>query len=387
MGNRAARLVGDVQSCFAGGEDVPGPEEPPPEERYKSRVSETSVHITFRNETGVNVCMWWVNYSGEKVFYTVIPAGQTYRQQTFATHPWFFTSDRRNADLPSFEYFTVDKLYVFVAEEESREASIRRPDSIVWSKATHKLFPRAFRREVKAAMMAHRACERRGVCSACGASCDPDPDGDEGIGLGSIGISFVDDTDGAGCGGVAGRRHCPSKRHMTTRSMVKARKFVASTSPQNTARSAEPLPEDEEELYLLQVGAIKRVEGTPSSVGRVHPADSRQSMTEVKAVLEEGPSDVVPSPAFSDLSVASPEGGKCYCGIVCAQAVPTRTMSTRPLNLGDLPEDLVVKMAQLMSSEHKVPNVLNHPPAYLFAEAVAQRALPGRGIGAGVREP
>ena len=64
----------------------------------------TSV-IDFVNETPETLQTFWLNFSGSRVFYRQIPAGTSYTQRTWITHPWIV------ADLTG----TCLKLYVTAA--------------------------------------------------------------------------------------------------------------------------------------------------------------------------------------------------------------------------------------------------------------------------------
>ena len=54
----------------------------------------TASTITFDNRSGVDVRIFWLNYDGNLEQYptgfanNVLPAGQSYAQPTFLTHPW-----------------------------------------------------------------------------------------------------------------------------------------------------------------------------------------------------------------------------------------------------------------------------------------------------------
>jgi CSLREA domain-containing protein len=49
---------------------------------------DTSSLITFDNQSGVTVSIYWLDYQGNRVFYNTLPSGQSYDQQTWITHPW-----------------------------------------------------------------------------------------------------------------------------------------------------------------------------------------------------------------------------------------------------------------------------------------------------------
>ncbi len=70
----------------------------------KSKESSQSVTITFINKTKESRTAMWVDFKGNPVQYFTIEPGQSFSQQTFLTHPWFFTDGPGNcieAMLPS----------------------------------------------------------------------------------------------------------------------------------------------------------------------------------------------------------------------------------------------------------------------------------------------
>jgi hypothetical protein len=70
----------------------------------KSKESSTSITIKFINQTAESRTAMWVDFKGQPVQYFTIGPGQSFSQQTFLTHPWFFTDGPGNcieAMLPS----------------------------------------------------------------------------------------------------------------------------------------------------------------------------------------------------------------------------------------------------------------------------------------------
>merc|ERR1711881_631168 len=58
-------------------------------EEFESKNSSSGlINLTFDNESGQDVELFWHNYNGDEVSYGVIAAGQTRIQGTYATHPW-----------------------------------------------------------------------------------------------------------------------------------------------------------------------------------------------------------------------------------------------------------------------------------------------------------
>jgi len=68
-----------------------GPRDCAEEKQLRSLTSSNSVTLTMRNLRGGPVRAFWLDYGGGRVFYMKLEAGQSYSQQTFATHPWVIT--------------------------------------------------------------------------------------------------------------------------------------------------------------------------------------------------------------------------------------------------------------------------------------------------------
>ena len=60
----------------------------PNEAALRSRHSTMQTEITFINDTGGTVRLYWINSEGERQLYAQLPTGQRVRQLTFVTHPW-----------------------------------------------------------------------------------------------------------------------------------------------------------------------------------------------------------------------------------------------------------------------------------------------------------
>jgi hypothetical protein len=60
----------------------------PNEELLRSQKSNNSTEITFINDTGGSVRLYWINFEGERQLYAQIPPGQRVHQPTFVMHPW-----------------------------------------------------------------------------------------------------------------------------------------------------------------------------------------------------------------------------------------------------------------------------------------------------------
>mmetsp|Transcript_16774 Transcript_16774/g.21373 ORF Transcript_16774/g.21373 Transcript_16774/m.21373 type:complete len:94 (+) Transcript_16774:546-827(+) len=58
----------------------------------KSLAYDCERTLSFRNMCNFPVRLRWIDYSGSLVFYADIEEGEVYPIDTYATHPWFFTS-------------------------------------------------------------------------------------------------------------------------------------------------------------------------------------------------------------------------------------------------------------------------------------------------------
>ena len=55
---------------------------------YLKSGSGNTIHINFVNQCADPLQIDWVNFEGQKQTYNTLAAGDSYNQQTFATHPW-----------------------------------------------------------------------------------------------------------------------------------------------------------------------------------------------------------------------------------------------------------------------------------------------------------
>lgn len=58
------------------------------ESQRKSIDGTTVFKLTFVNNTSETLQTFWLNYDGKRVFYRNVPAGTSYVQPTWITHPW-----------------------------------------------------------------------------------------------------------------------------------------------------------------------------------------------------------------------------------------------------------------------------------------------------------
>ncbi len=57
-------------------------------DRLHAVTSDTSLYLDFQNDTDGTLSIDWIDFVGHRVHYADLAAGESYRQQTFVTHPW-----------------------------------------------------------------------------------------------------------------------------------------------------------------------------------------------------------------------------------------------------------------------------------------------------------
>ena len=67
------------------------------EERRKRSIESTvEALVTFDNQSSKAVKVYWINFTGDRVFYKTLSPRQKYTQRTFLTHPWVVTDMEGN---------------------------------------------------------------------------------------------------------------------------------------------------------------------------------------------------------------------------------------------------------------------------------------------------
>src|SRR6185295_5972433 len=64
------------------------------ENRFKSTAGVTTATLTVINNTDQPVKSFWLDYSGNRVFYRQVAAHKQYKQATWLTHPWVIASTK-----------------------------------------------------------------------------------------------------------------------------------------------------------------------------------------------------------------------------------------------------------------------------------------------------
>jgi hypothetical protein len=80
------------------------------EPTLKSKKADTSVSITFQNQSKDPISVYWLDYSGKRKLYQRLAGGASYTQQTFVTHPWMLVDESgqcKKIILPSLALKTV----------------------------------------------------------------------------------------------------------------------------------------------------------------------------------------------------------------------------------------------------------------------------------------
>ncbi len=63
------------------------------ERNLTSLPGDRAAQITFTNDAPAARDVYWINYSGQRVFYITLQPGQHYTQPTYITHPWVITDN------------------------------------------------------------------------------------------------------------------------------------------------------------------------------------------------------------------------------------------------------------------------------------------------------
>jgi hypothetical protein len=66
------------------------------ENQIRSVEGKNSTYVNFVNRGNKTVRTYWINYQGQRIFYSQLEPGESYRQQTYLTHPWVITDSRNN---------------------------------------------------------------------------------------------------------------------------------------------------------------------------------------------------------------------------------------------------------------------------------------------------
>ena len=80
----------------------------------KSLHSDHSTGITFQNKTRHKVEVLWLDYQGQPVWYYHLEPGESYRQQTYVTHPWVCVE----SDTGRFEMMELNKKDILYPEKK-----------------------------------------------------------------------------------------------------------------------------------------------------------------------------------------------------------------------------------------------------------------------------
>jgi hypothetical protein len=64
--------------------------------------SDVATSIFFDNTLSFGVNVYWLDYSGNEVFYAFLDGGQGYTQGTYVTHPWLIRDAGTNDALVGF---------------------------------------------------------------------------------------------------------------------------------------------------------------------------------------------------------------------------------------------------------------------------------------------
>ncbi|MBP0016029.1 MAG: hypothetical protein J7647_00545 [Cyanobacteria bacterium SBLK] len=99
----------------------------PSEATDRSINSNVSTYVVFNNKSTQGIKTYWLDYSGNRKFYRQLNSNESYKQQTYVTHPWVVTDLEDNC------------LGVYYPESETVEVAIADPaaesstNEVVWT--------------------------------------------------------------------------------------------------------------------------------------------------------------------------------------------------------------------------------------------------------------
>ncbi len=64
---------------------------PDSEQNVRSLNSDTPTKVSFMNQAGDMVEVYWLDFQGIRVLYRMLASGEAYLQETYLTHPWLIT--------------------------------------------------------------------------------------------------------------------------------------------------------------------------------------------------------------------------------------------------------------------------------------------------------
>jgi von Hippel-Lindau disease tumor supressor len=62
------------------------------EKGLRSKNSNVSTEVRFKNTTRDVWDIYWLDFKGKRIFYNSLKPGEAYTQQTYVTHPWVAVS-------------------------------------------------------------------------------------------------------------------------------------------------------------------------------------------------------------------------------------------------------------------------------------------------------
>jgi von Hippel-Lindau disease tumor suppressor protein len=66
------------------------------ERSLRSHDSKLATQVTFLNTSSESARVYWLNYQGRREFYKALRPGESFTQDTYATHPWVATDADEN---------------------------------------------------------------------------------------------------------------------------------------------------------------------------------------------------------------------------------------------------------------------------------------------------
>lgn len=81
----------------------------------RSTNHDVSTYVNFVNKTRHRIQVLWLNYKGEPVWYMDLVPGESYRQQTYVTHPWMCVE----CDTGRFEPMEINSHLILYPEQKT----------------------------------------------------------------------------------------------------------------------------------------------------------------------------------------------------------------------------------------------------------------------------
>ncbi len=82
-----------------------------------SATSNSQVRFTLVNDTGENIAVYWIDYSGNEILYRTLDPGGEYTQPTYSAHAW---AVRDTSGQALFKFYT-SQTGIITAHNDSQD--------------------------------------------------------------------------------------------------------------------------------------------------------------------------------------------------------------------------------------------------------------------------